>query len=66
MSNISVLMAVLESHNSAILRLLDVSWLPQADLFHNTKDLIDEAMTRQEALIAHTDKSLDQKSWIAP
>lgn len=56
----------LESHNSAMLRLLDMSGLPQADLFHNTEDLIDEAMTRQEARIAYTDKSLDQKSWIAP
>jgi uncharacterized protein (DUF488 family) len=56
----------LESHNSAMLRLLDMSGLPQADLFHNTEDLIDEAMIRQEARIAYTDKSLDQKSWIAP
>jgi uncharacterized protein (DUF488 family) len=56
----------LESHHSAMLRLLDMNGLPQADLFHNTEDLINEAMTRQEARIAYTDKSLDQESWIAP
>lgn len=56
----------LESHRSAMLRLLDMSGLPQVDLFHNTEDLIDEAMNRQEARIAYTDKSLDQESWIAP
>lgn len=55
----------LESHHSAMLRLLDMSEPPQAGLFH-PEDLIDEAMTRQEARIAYTDKSLDQESWIAP
>jgi hypothetical protein len=48
-----------------MLRLLDISGPPQADLFHNTEDLIDEATTRQEAHIAYTDKSLNQESWIA-
>jgi hypothetical protein len=56
----------LESHHSAMLRLLDMNGPPQADLFHNTEDLINEAMTHQEARVAYTDKSLDQESWIAP
>ncbi|MBV9160975.1 MAG: DUF488 domain-containing protein [Pseudonocardiales bacterium] len=56
----------LESHHSAMLRLLDMSGPSQAGLFYNTEDLIDEAMTRQEARIAYTDKSLEQESWIAP
>ncbi|MBV9012287.1 MAG: DUF488 domain-containing protein [Pseudonocardiales bacterium] len=46
----------LESHHGAMLRLLDLSGLSQADLFCNLEDLIDEAMTRQEARIAYTDK----------
>jgi uncharacterized protein (DUF488 family) len=56
----------LESHRSAMLRLIDMSGLPQADLFHRTEDLIAEAITRQESRIAYTDKSLDQESWVAP
>lgn len=48
----------LESHESAMTRLLDVVGLPAQDLFSSREQLIEEAMARQEQRIAYVDEKL--------
>ncbi len=48
----------LESHESALTRLLDVLGLPQQDLFRGKQQLIEEGMARQEERIAFVDENL--------
>jgi uncharacterized protein (DUF488 family) len=48
----------LESHESAMTRLLDIVGLPQQDLFSSREQLLEEAMARQEQRIAYVDEKL--------
>ncbi len=48
----------LESHESAMTRLLGVVGLPAQDLFSSREQLIEEAMARQEQRIAYVDEKL--------
>lgn len=48
----------LESHQEAMLRLLEKFGLPAVDLFRSTAELIDDASLRQERRIAFVDPSL--------
>jgi uncharacterized protein (DUF488 family) len=48
----------LESHRTAMERLLDVAGLPHEDLFRSQQDLIAEALTRQEEKVAYVDQKL--------
>lgn len=48
----------LESHRAAMERLLDVTKLPNEDLFRSRADLIAEALARQEEKVAYVDKKL--------
>jgi uncharacterized protein (DUF488 family) len=48
----------LESHRSAMERLLDLTGLRHEDLFHSRQDLITEALARQEGKIAYVDEKL--------
>lgn len=48
----------LESHESAMTRLLDIVGLPQLDLFSSREQLFEEAMARQEQRIAYVDEKL--------
>ena len=51
-----------ESHESAMTRLLDVVGLAKQDLFNNREQLIEEAMARQEQRIAYVDEKLAAKA----
>lgn len=46
----------LESHSQAMQRLMASFGLDQADLFHSSDELLDEALRRQEQKIAYVDK----------
>ena len=48
----------LESHESAMTRLLDIVGLPPHDLFGSRQQLIEAAMSRQEQRIAYVDERL--------
>ncbi len=48
----------IESHESALTRLLDLVGLPQQDLFRDRQQLFEEGMARQEARIAFVDEAL--------
>lgn len=48
----------MESHQSAMERLLDIAGLPHEDLFRTRADLIEEALERQEAKVAYVDENL--------
>lgn len=48
----------LESHDSAMERLLDVVGLPHQDLFRSNDELIAEALIRQEQRVAYVDEKL--------
>ena len=48
----------LEGHEDAMLRLMSGFGLDQDDLFHTHKELLDEALARQEQRIAYVDKDL--------
>lgn len=48
----------LESHDSALTRLLELVGLPEQDLFRGRQQLIDEGMARQEERIAFVDEKL--------
>ena len=48
----------IESHESALTRLLDILGLPQRDLFRGRQQLIEEGMARQEARIAFVNENL--------
>ena len=48
----------LETHDAAMVRLLDVVGLPHEDLFRTTDQLIAEALARQEERIAYVDDRL--------
>lgn len=45
----------LEEHGAAMDRLLDLTGVPRADLFHTREELIDEAIRRQEGRVAYVD-----------
>lgn len=47
----------LESHEAAMERLLDVVGVPKQDLFRSRKDLVTEALARQEQHVAYVDES---------
>lgn len=48
----------LESHRSAMERLLDVTGLPHEDLFRSREALLAEALARQEEKVAYVDEKL--------
>lgn len=47
----------LETHETAMERLLDVTGLPKDDLFRSRQELFAEALARQEAQIAYVDEA---------
>jgi uncharacterized protein (DUF488 family) len=48
----------LESHDDAMLRLLDVIGLPHEDLFRSRQELIAQAIAKQEEQVAYIDEKL--------
>jgi uncharacterized protein (DUF488 family) len=48
----------LESHDDAMLRLLDVVGLPHEDLFRSRQELIAQAIAKQEEQVAYIDEKL--------
>lgn len=52
----------LESHRDAMERLLDVTGLPHADMFHSHEELVAEALVRQEERVAYVDEKLSAEA----
>ncbi|NJL18902.1 MAG: DUF488 domain-containing protein [Bdellovibrionaceae bacterium] len=52
----------LETHTDAMERLVELANLPQFDLFRSPKEILTEAMARQEAMIAYTDERMASSS----
>ena len=48
----------LEAHGDAMVRLLDMVWLPHEDLFQSRQELIAQALARQEEKVAYVDEKL--------
>lgn len=48
----------LESHGDAMMRLIDLVGLPREDLFRSTKELLEDAISRQEERVAYVDETL--------
>jgi uncharacterized protein (DUF488 family) len=46
----------LETHEAAMLRLLDVTGVPKEDLFRSREELLAEALARQERQVAYVDE----------
>lgn len=51
-----------EPHADALLRLLDLVGLPRTDLFRSEDELLADALSLQEARIAHMDEATEQGS----
>lgn len=52
----------LEPHSSTLERLLDIAGVPHQDLFRSKKELIEEALARQEERIAYVDLKLSAEA----